>query len=156
MPRFYNGLGVLIVSTPKGVMTDHKARDENVGGEVLCQVFLGRFKDETMSRIGKKPVSNAIPEGVEINVDGQNVKAKGKLGELTLEINDEVAIKLDEVANDDKTEKVVVLEPKSNSRFAKQIWPTMRTLVNNIVIGVSEGYSKSLRSKVLVSWKYSG
>ena len=39
MPRFYNGLGVLIVSTPKGVMTDHKARDENVGGEVLCQVF---------------------------------------------------------------------------------------------------------------------
>ena len=39
MPRFYNGLGVLIISTPKGVMTDHKARDENVGGEVLCQVF---------------------------------------------------------------------------------------------------------------------
>lgn len=39
MKRFYNGLGVFIVSTPKGVMADHKARDENVGGEVLCQVF---------------------------------------------------------------------------------------------------------------------
>lgn len=39
MPRFYNGLGVLIVSTPKGVMADHKARAANVGGEVLCQVF---------------------------------------------------------------------------------------------------------------------
>ncbi|MCB1783995.1 MAG: 30S ribosomal protein S8 [Alphaproteobacteria bacterium] len=39
MPRFYNGLGVLIVSTPQGVMTDHKARAANVGGEVLCQVF---------------------------------------------------------------------------------------------------------------------
>lgn len=39
LPRFYNGLGILIVSTPKGVMADHKARDENVGGEVLCQVF---------------------------------------------------------------------------------------------------------------------
>jgi len=39
MPHFYNGLGMFIVSTPKGVMTDHKARDENVGGEVLCQVF---------------------------------------------------------------------------------------------------------------------
>ena len=39
MPRFYNGLGIFIVSTPKGVMADHKARDENVGGEVLCQVF---------------------------------------------------------------------------------------------------------------------
>ena len=39
MPRFYNGLGMMVVSTPKGVMADHKARSENVGGEVLCQVF---------------------------------------------------------------------------------------------------------------------
>lgn len=39
LPRFYNGLGVLVVSTPRGVMADHKARDEKVGGEVLCQVF---------------------------------------------------------------------------------------------------------------------
>lgn len=39
MPRFYNGLGVLVVSTPQGVMADHKARAANVGGEVLCQVF---------------------------------------------------------------------------------------------------------------------
>lgn len=39
MPRFYNGLGILIVSTPRGVMADHKARAANVGGEVLCQVF---------------------------------------------------------------------------------------------------------------------
>jgi small subunit ribosomal protein S8 len=39
MPRFYNGLGVLVVSTPNGVMADHKARAANVGGEVLCQVF---------------------------------------------------------------------------------------------------------------------
>jgi small subunit ribosomal protein S8 len=39
MPRFYNGLGILVVSTPKGVMADHKAREANVGGEVLCQVF---------------------------------------------------------------------------------------------------------------------
>lgn len=39
MPRFYNGLGILVVSTPNGVMADHKARDENVGGEILCQVF---------------------------------------------------------------------------------------------------------------------
>ena len=39
MPRFFNGLGVLVVSTPQGVMADHKARAANVGGEVLCQVF---------------------------------------------------------------------------------------------------------------------
>jgi small subunit ribosomal protein S8 len=39
MPRFYNGLGILVVSTPRGVMADHKAREANVGGEILCQVF---------------------------------------------------------------------------------------------------------------------
>lgn len=39
MPRFYNGLGILVVSTPQGVMADHRARAANVGGEILCQVF---------------------------------------------------------------------------------------------------------------------
>lgn len=39
MPRFYNGLGILVVSTPRGVMADSKARAANVGGEILCQVF---------------------------------------------------------------------------------------------------------------------
>jgi small subunit ribosomal protein S8 len=38
LPRVMNGLGVAIVSTPKGVMTDRKARASNVGGEVLCIV----------------------------------------------------------------------------------------------------------------------
>ena len=39
MPRVANGLGITIVSTPKGVMADHAAREQNVGGEVLCRVF---------------------------------------------------------------------------------------------------------------------
>jgi small subunit ribosomal protein S8 len=39
MPRVGNGLGITIVSTSKGVMADHAARDANVGGEVLCKVF---------------------------------------------------------------------------------------------------------------------
>lgn len=39
MPRFYNGLGLTVVSTPQGVMDDQQAREQNVGGEVLCQVF---------------------------------------------------------------------------------------------------------------------
>lgn len=39
LPRFYNGLGLTIVSTPHGVMGDQQAREENVGGEVLCQIF---------------------------------------------------------------------------------------------------------------------
>jgi small subunit ribosomal protein S8 len=39
LPRINNGLGVAIVSTPKGVMADHACRDANVGGEILCTVF---------------------------------------------------------------------------------------------------------------------
>jgi small subunit ribosomal protein S8 len=39
MPRVANGLGITIMSTPKGVMADHVAREQNVGGEVLCKVF---------------------------------------------------------------------------------------------------------------------
>ncbi len=99
-----------------------------------------------MSRIGKNPV--VIPEGVEISINGQSVKAKGKLGELSLIVHDDVVIEMGEVSNDDgKTSKVVKLSPKNDSRFAGQIWPTMRTLVNNIVVGVSEGYKKNLEIK---------
>ena len=39
LPRVNNGLGISILSTPKGVMADHEAREQNVGGEVLCQIF---------------------------------------------------------------------------------------------------------------------
>ena len=39
LPKFYNGLGIAIISTPKGVMSDYEARQHNVGGEVLCSVF---------------------------------------------------------------------------------------------------------------------
>jgi len=39
MPRVANGLGIVIISTPRGVMADHTAREQNVGGEVLCRVF---------------------------------------------------------------------------------------------------------------------
>lgn len=39
LPRVYNGLGISILSTPRGVMSDKEARVANVGGEVLCQVF---------------------------------------------------------------------------------------------------------------------
>lgn len=96
-----------------------------------------------MSRIGNKPVT--IPEGVEAQLNGQEFKAKGKLGELSLNIHDEVAIVMEDVANDDgKTEKVVTLSAKNDTRFANQIWPTMRTLVNNVIVGVTEGYKKNL------------
>ncbi|MCH8037144.1 MAG: 30S ribosomal protein S8 [Proteobacteria bacterium] len=39
LPLYYNGLGITILSTPRGVMSDQEARAANVGGEVLCRVF---------------------------------------------------------------------------------------------------------------------
>ncbi|WP_420961696.1 30S ribosomal protein S8 [Brucella sp. IR073] len=39
IPHVANGLGISILSTPKGVMADHEAREQNVGGELLCQIF---------------------------------------------------------------------------------------------------------------------
>ena len=39
LPRVYNGLGIAILSTPRGVLSDNEARTANVGGEVLCHVF---------------------------------------------------------------------------------------------------------------------
>tara|TARA_X000000368_G_C22833748_1_gene624513 strand:- start:405 stop:803 length:399 start_codon:yes stop_codon:yes gene_type:complete len=39
LPKIYGGLGISIISTPKGVMSDNQARINNVGGEILCEVF---------------------------------------------------------------------------------------------------------------------
>jgi large subunit ribosomal protein L6 len=91
-------------------------------------------EEEKMSRIGKQPVS--IPDGVTLDVSGQDIKAKGAKGELSMRVHDDVSIK--------KEDNVVVLAPRSKSLQARKLWPTMRTLVNNIVIGVTEGYNKQL------------
>lgn len=39
VPKVYNGLGISILSTPRGVLSDKEAREANVGGEILCRVF---------------------------------------------------------------------------------------------------------------------
>lgn len=87
-----------------------------------------------MSRIGKNPVP--VPQGVTVNLEGQTVKAKGPKGELSVLIHDDVSVTME----DGK----VKLTPRSTSLQAKKLWPTMRTLVNNIVVGVTEGYTKAL------------
>jgi len=87
-----------------------------------------------MSRIGQKPVE--VPEGVDLQVNGQEVKAKGSKGELVMTVHSDVSVEL--------KDGVVTLAPLNDTRIAQQVWPTMRTLVNNICVGVSEGYSKDL------------
>jgi large subunit ribosomal protein L6 len=87
-----------------------------------------------MSRIGKKPVD--VPEGVTMDVNGQDVKAKGSKGELSIRIHDDVSVKME----DGK----VVFAPRTQSLHAKKLYPTMRTLVHNIVEGVTNGFEKKL------------
>lgn len=94
-----------------------------------------------MSRIGKNPVS--VPEGVTVEVSGQDVKVKGPKGELSMIVHDDVSV----VMQDGESGKVVKLAAKLDSRLSLQLWPTMRTLVSNMVTGVSEGYKKDLEIK---------
>lgn len=87
-----------------------------------------------MSRIGKHPV--AVPAGVQVAVQGQTVTAKGKLGELKVVLADDVLAKLEQGK--------VVVSPRSESRRARMMWGTFRTLVNNIVVGVNKGFTVNL------------
>ncbi len=87
-----------------------------------------------MSRVGKKPV--AIPNGVTAKVDGQQVSAKGGKGELAFVVPEEVAVKLEDNA--------IVVDPRDDSKRARALWGTSRAMINNIVVGVSDGFEKRL------------
>ncbi len=87
-----------------------------------------------MSRIGKYPVQ--VPEGVTINVSGQSISAKGKMGEMGLTLVDDVEAVVDG--------SQIVVKPRNDSINAHKMWGTTRSLINNIVTGVSEGYVKNL------------
>ena len=82
LPRVSNGLGISILSTPKGVMSDAEARDAERRRRSPLHGVLRRGNGNGMSRIGKKPV--AVPKGVTASVDGQTVAVKGPKGELCL------------------------------------------------------------------------
>jgi large subunit ribosomal protein L6 len=87
-----------------------------------------------MSRIGKYPVT--VPSGVTVQLSGQQFTAKGKLGQLGVKIDDDVDAKVEE----DR----VVLQPRSTSKRARAMWGTTRSLVQNAVTGVSEGFTVNL------------
>ncbi|HVR66901.1 MAG TPA: 50S ribosomal protein L6 [Verrucomicrobiae bacterium] len=87
-----------------------------------------------MSRVGKNPV--AVPSGVTVAVDGRLVTAKGKLGELKLNLGDQVTAKL----QDGK----LVCAPVNDSKKARMQWGTTRNLMRNMVQGVSQGFKRNL------------
>jgi large subunit ribosomal protein L6 len=87
-----------------------------------------------MSRIGNKPI--ALPSGVEVTIDGSFVTVKGPKGTLADTFNADLTIK--------QTEQGLEVERPSDSKEHKTIHGTTRALINNMVVGVSEGYKKEL------------
>src|ERR1700743_1741879 len=81
-----------------------------------------------MSRIGKKPV--ALPKGVTATVEGQTVKVKGPKGELKVTRVPEVSVSMGDGG--------VTLAPREDMENARAMWGMSRTLVNNLVVGVTE------------------
>ena len=87
-----------------------------------------------MSRVGKKPV--VIPSGVNASVEGQTVKVKGPKGALQLMLHDDVSAKVESGS--------IKVDPKSESKRARAMWGTYRSLVANLMEGVTKGYERKL------------
>jgi len=87
-----------------------------------------------MSRVGKSPVT--VPAGVNVQLSGRTISAKGKLGELELALGDQVTVSIDGGR--------VSFAPVNESKQARMMWGTTRNLVRNMVAGVSQGFQKNL------------
>ena len=87
-----------------------------------------------MSRIGKQPI--VVADKVEVVINGSNVKVKGPKGELSYSFTEYVKI--------EKKDNSIVVTPKDDSNTARAMWGTTRTVVNNMVVGVVSGFTKSL------------
>jgi large subunit ribosomal protein L6 len=87
-----------------------------------------------MSRIGKRPVE--LPSGVSASVSGQTVEVKGPKGTRSFTATDDVTVALEDNA--------VTVTPRGTSKRARQQWGMSRTMVQNLVTGVSDGFRKEL------------
>jgi large subunit ribosomal protein L6 len=87
-----------------------------------------------MSRVGKNPV--AVPDGVQVAVDGQHVNVKGKLGELAFTVSDDVEVGMDDGG--------LWVKPRSQSKRARSLWGTSRARLQNLVTGVTQGFTVEL------------
>jgi len=87
-----------------------------------------------MSRIGKKPI--AVPSGITANVEGQTVKVKGPKGALQVVLDDDVSVKLDGGQ--------IKVDPRSDTKRARSQWGTSRTLISNLIAGVTKGFEERL------------
>jgi len=87
-----------------------------------------------MSRVGKKPV--AIPSGVTASVEGQAVSVKGPKGTLALTLHGDVAAKVEG--------SEIRVDPLVDSKRARAMWGTYRSLLANVITGVTKGFEQRL------------
>jgi len=87
-----------------------------------------------MSRIGKKPVE--LPSGVSAAVSGQTIEVKGPKGTRSFTATDDVTLSVED--------NVVKITPRGTSKRARQQWGMSRTMVANLVEGVTNGFKKEL------------
>jgi large subunit ribosomal protein L6 len=87
-----------------------------------------------MSRIGKKSI--AVPSGITANIEGQTVKVKGPKGALQVVLHDDVAVKLDGGQ--------IKVDPRFETKRARSQWGTSRTLIANLIAGVTKGFEQRL------------
>ena len=87
-----------------------------------------------MSRIGKMPIT--VPAGVEVKIDGSKVTVKGPKGELSREFSPELGIKLEGT-------EIIVTRPDDQKEH-RALHGLTRSLIANMVVGVTEGYKKVL------------
>ena len=88
-----------------------------------------------MSRIGKAPIP--VPSGVEVSIDGRQVAVQGPKGALDLEVPGDITVRRD-------GEELLVERP-DDQRQNRALHGLTRSLVNNMVVGVSEGFAKELQ-----------
>ena len=87
-----------------------------------------------MSRVGSSAIT--IPADVTLSNDGGVVVVKGKNGELSTSLHSDVELSV--------ADNVATLKPARDTRQAKALWGTMRSNLNNMVVGVTEGFTRKL------------
>ena len=87
-----------------------------------------------MSRIGRLPIT--VPSGVDVTIDGRNVTVTGPKGTLTRDLHPDITVSREDG-------QLVVTRP-TEQKTHKQLHGLTRTLVNNMVVGVTDGYRKGL------------
>src|SRR6202162_6343132 len=88
-----------------------------------------------MSRIGKQPIP--IPSGVDVTIDGQNVSVKGPKGALQLQVAEPITVSRDD-------DGAILVSMADDERHNRSLHGLSRTLVSNLVTGVTQGYTTKL------------